>query len=157
MWKVGDTAEVRSAISRTLLRSGRVTVVETRTYLTLADGSTWDEKNCRKVVDFKLPSESAKEAKLRAFELDLMPVRKNDPDTSKAAARKPRIGLRQQVYNLLRGGHYERPKGWTGKEASVALSCPLNSVTPRFAELRRAGWIKDSGVRRDGQIAWVLA
>lgn len=42
----------------------------------------------------------------------------------------------------------------TGKELAYYVAAPLNSVTPRLAELRRAGVIKDSGQRREGQIVW---
>ena len=81
-------------------------------------------------------------------------ARSNDPDTSKKAARKPRESLRDKVFVLFASNIY---RDWTGKEVANYLDAPLNSVTPRFAELRRAGTIKDSGLRRDGQIVWVLA
>lgn len=47
--------------------------------------------------------------------------------------------------------------GWTGKEIAEQSGHPLNCITPRFAPLRRKGLIKDSGVKRDKQIVWVLA
>jgi hypothetical protein len=153
MFKVGDTVEVLSLRSRAVdgvLHNSKVTAVDTRTYLTLADGYTYNAKACRKVAEV---SEIAREAKIRAFERDLMPVRRNDPDTSKVAARKCRGSLRQRIRDAMT----DVPLSWTGKEMAAALDCPLNSVTPRFAELRRAGVIEDSGVRRYGQIAWVLA
>lgn len=84
------------------------------------------------------------------------PARRNDPDTSKAAARKYKVGVRRHVCAVICGGDYKpRPQGWTGKELSDTLGIPLNSITPRFAELRRYGAIKDSGQRREGQIVWV--
>ena len=45
----------------------------------------------------------------------------------------------------------------TGKEIASLTGHPLNCITPRFAPLRRNNLIKDSGVRRDKQIVWVLA
>lgn len=45
----------------------------------------------------------------------------------------------------------------TGKEIASLSQQPLNCITPRFAPLRRKGLIKDSGVKRDKQIVWVLA
>lgn len=85
-------------------------------------------------------------------------ARNNDPDTSKKAARVKRTSLRERVAIAINGGHYEpRGQGWTGHELAGELWAPLNSVTPRLAELRRANRIKDSGLRRDGQIVWVVA
>jgi hypothetical protein len=54
-----------------------------------------------------------------------------------AAAKAPRVSLGQKVLDLL--GTYA-PAGLTGEEISTRLSARLNSVTPRFAELRRLGW-----------------
>lgn len=45
----------------------------------------------------------------------------------------------------------------TGKEIASLSQQPLNCITPRFAPLRRKGLIKDSGIKRDKQIVWVLA
>ena len=107
---------------------------------------------------FKLVRTAAVEAKMRACERDRIPARKTDPSTSQQAAKHKRTGLRQQVLNVICGGHYEpRDAGWTGHEIAELLGVGLNSVTPRFAELRKAGQIKDSGQRREGQIVWVLA
>lgn len=82
--------------------------------------------------------------------------RSNDPATSKAAGKVKRVSLREQLaidFSVC-GDH-----GLTGHEAALRLGGyhKLNSVTPRFAELRREGKIKDSGHRRDKQIVWVLA
>lgn len=107
---------------------------------------------------FKLVRTAAAEAKPLASERDRIPARKTDPSTSQHAAKPKRTGLRQQVFNVICGGHYEpRAIGWTGHEIAELLGVGLNSVTPRFAELRRAEQIKDSGQRREGQIVWVLA
>lgn len=87
-----------------------------------------------------------------------MTVRSNDPATAKVAAR-PTIVERVLSTLILSGS-----AGMTGRELSEHLDIPLNSITPRFAQLSRpvgAGYmmqgarIKDSGVRRDGQIVWV--
>lgn len=77
--------------------------------------------------------------------------RSNDPATSKG---KRRINKYEQaVLNSLRF----TKEGRTGKEIASDEEYPLNSITPRFAPLRRKGLIKDSGLRRDKQIVWVLA
>lgn len=82
--------------------------------------------------------------------------RSNDPATSKAAGKVKRVSLREQLaIDFAVCGE----QGLTGHEAALRLGGyhKLNSVTPRFAELRREGKIKDSGQRRDKQIVWVLA
>ena len=79
-------------------------------------------------------------------------ARANDPATSKAAGKPTRLSLRERVQGILCLGHTA-----TGTEIAEQLGARLNSVTPRLAELRRAGKIKDSGQRRDKQIVWVLA
>lgn len=79
-------------------------------------------------------------------------ARANDPATSKAAGKPTRLSLRERVQGILCHGHSA-----TGTEIAEQLGARLNSVTPRLAELRRAGKIKDSGQRRDKQIVWVLA
>ncbi len=80
-------------------------------------------------------------------------ARRNDPPTSKVAARVPGATLAQKVLDLLTWC----PAGMTGEEIATRLSARLNSVTPRFAQLRRLGLVEDSGHRRSGQIVWVLA
>lgn len=83
-------------------------------------------------------------------------ARNTDPETSKAAAKKPRASIRAAVLALIANGPCSVGSlGWTGKELAGALLKPLNSVTPRFKELTEANAIKDSGKRRDGQIVWV--
>lgn len=47
--------------------------------------------------------------------------------------------------------------GLTGKQMAQLSGFALNCITPRFAPLRRKDLIKDSGVKRDKQIVWVLA
>ena len=80
-------------------------------------------------------------------------ARANDPATSVAAGKVKRDSLRNRIKVLFSHHKYE----CTGHEIANLIEAPLNSVTPRLAELRRAGKIKDSGQRRDKQIVWVLA
>lgn len=101
---------------------------------------------------FKLVRTAAAEAKLRAFERDRIPARKTDPSTSQQAAKPKRVGLRERINQHMCHG-----TAATGEEIAAALDARLNSVTPRFAELQRAGILKDSGERRNGQIVWVRA
>ena len=101
---------------------------------------------------FKLVRTAAVEAKLRAFERDRIPARKTDPSTSQQAAKPKRTGLRERINQYMCLG-----TAATGEEIAAALDARLNSVTPRFAELQRAGILKDSGERRNGQIVWVRA
>jgi hypothetical protein len=77
-------------------------------------------------------------------------VRSTDPDTSKAAAKVRREPLRERLYNLIKG----MPGGVVGTGAAKVLEAPLNSITPRFAELRKANRIWDSGERINGQTVW---
>jgi hypothetical protein len=81
--------------------------------------------------------------------------RANDPATSKAAGKIKRISLREKVWVAMTATAYGGD-GRTGHELAKVVGAPLNSVTPRLAELRRADKIKDSGQRRDKQIVWVL-
>lgn len=84
-------------------------------------------------------------------------ARTTDPDTSHKAARVKRKSLRERVLLHMQREWISKYPGWTGHEMAESLDCPLNSITPRFAELVRDGSIRDSGQRRDGQIVWVLA
>jgi hypothetical protein len=81
--------------------------------------------------------------------------RANDPATSKAAGKVKRTSLREKVWVAMTATAYGGD-GRTGHELAKVVGAPLNSVTPRLAELRRADKIKDSGQRRDKQIVWVL-
>jgi hypothetical protein len=92
------------------------------------------------------------------FELvqEVPTARANDPATSKGKRRVNKY--EQSVIIMMSGGYYEpREQGWTGKELAAQSGHPLNCITPRFAPLRRKGLIKDSGIKRDKQIVWVLA
>ena len=80
-------------------------------------------------------------------------ARTNDPVTSKG---KRKINKYEQaVLGCLAVVPIDA--GATGKQIAKFTAHPLNCITPRFAPLRRKGLIKDSGVRRDKQIVWVLA
>lgn len=71
----------------------------------------------------------------------------------------PRAGtIREEIIGLL---YADREGGSTQEEAALALARRLYSVAPRFAELQRMGWIKDSGRTRPTTtgaqaIVWVL-
>ena len=80
-------------------------------------------------------------------------ARRTDPATSKAAAKVPRVTLAQKVLDLLT----LYPAGLTAEEIAGRLNARLNSVTPRFAQLRRLGLVEHGGHLRSGQIVWVLA
>ena len=77
-------------------------------------------------------------------------VRSNDPVTSKG---KRKVNKYEE--EVLAQLSIIGPS--TGKEIASLSQQPLNCITPRFAPLRRKGLIKDSGVKRDKQIVWVLA
>ena len=83
-------------------------------------------------------------------------ARSNDPATSKG---KCKVNKYEQAVIALLDCEPHGPQnvGLTGKEMALYTGHPLNCITPRFAPLRRKGLIKDSGVRRDKQIVWVLA
>jgi hypothetical protein len=80
-----------------------------------------------------------------------VPARKTDPATSKGKRKVNKY--EQAVLDSLRF----TKEGRTGKEIASDEEHPLNCITPRFAPLRRKGLIKDSGIKRDKQIVWVLA
>ena len=82
--------------------------------------------------------------------------RANDPATSKG---KPKVNKYEQaVLDILKcEPHGPLNLGLTGKEIAIYTDHPLNCITPRFAPLRRKGLIKDTGIKRDKQIVWVLA
>lgn len=94
-------------------------------------------------------------------------ARANDPVTSKGKRKVNKY--EQAVISALEelSAHDARVRpatahlvipsiGLTGKEIADHTDHPLNCITPRFAPLRRKGLIKDSGIKRDKQIVWVL-
>lgn len=83
----------------------------------------------------------------------------------------PRAGtIREGIINLIASAGLKHPKhitdlveqrGVTQEAAALILDRRLYSVAPRFAELQRMGWIKDSGRTRPTTtgtqaIVWVL-
>lgn len=77
-------------------------------------------------------------------------ARLTDPQTSKDAAKKAGGGNLKDIVLL----HIQQePSGVTGKELAYRTGKPLNSITPRFAQLHRAGLIHGKG-KRDRQIVW---
>lgn len=82
--------------------------------------------------------------------------RKDDPDTSKEAAKLDVSKLEARVYELLRF------KPLTAEELAFSMNKSLQSITPRIAPLRRKGLIYDSGIRKRGEsgrprIVWAAA
>ena len=89
-------------------------------------------------------------------------ARSTDPATSKVAASAVSGGkLCDQIIGALQAkaslcaDMFKAEDGCTGKELATVTGIALNSVTPRFAQLRRAGLIHAKG-SRDGQTVWKL-
>lgn len=82
-------------------------------------------------------------------------------DTSHAAAddvRRKAETIRKRVMRQLTLSH---PDPLSSEEIAHLLDLPYESVQPRLAELRNAGKVIDSGVRRESRfgkriIAWAL-
>lgn len=84
-------------------------------------------------------------------------------ETLHPVVQKPaRVNLRNRMLQAFKdehawyvsGNHF----GLTGNELAKLLDAKINSVTPRFAELRKLGHIKAHDIlRRNGEIVWVLA
>lgn len=77
-------------------------------------------------------------------------ARHNDPATSKAAANGVKAG---KLKDLVLGALALRPM--TGKEIALHTGRALNSITPRFAPLHRAGLIHVYA-GRGGETVWKL-
>jgi hypothetical protein len=87
-------------------------------------------------------------------------ARTSDPVTSKEAAATVSGGkLCDQILVALEANASVAADmavpdaGYTGKELAQLTGIPLNSVTPRFAQLRRKGLIHAIG-KRDKQLVW---
>lgn len=87
-------------------------------------------------------------------------ARSTDPTTSQEAAATVSGGkLCDQILVALRAKSslaadlFIKDLGYTGKELAALTGIGLNSVTPRFAGLRRKGLIHAAG-RRDKQLVW---
>lgn len=153
----GDIVE--STVGSLLLTKGKqYTVGAVKGYMVVIRGEYEDGSSPHFGLPdwlFKLVRTAAAEAKPLASERDRIPARKTDPSTSQEAAKPKRTGLREQVLAAIAAA---KSTGLTGHEAAQEIGLlRLNSITPRFAELRKAQKIKDSGQRREGQIVWVLA
>lgn len=161
MFKVGDRVKVVNPRDNYMYYSAGAEGV-----LTLVDGDIVKIKFDSGKYD--TDSEGAWWADASGLEIVPEPVqvptsRSNDPATSKG---ERRVNKYEQVVFaalVMHRGWYKvgppaiRVEGMTGKELALFTNLPLNSITPRFAPLRRKGLIKDSGERRDKQIVWVLA
>lgn len=71
-------------------------------------------------------------------------ARATDPETSKEAAKTPNL-LTKKVYQVLKNAGNS---GLAEFEVSECLGKERTSISPRFAVLRKHGWVFDSGVRR---------
>lgn len=118
-------------------------------------GSLWVVEACSPrgwltLAGFPFPNGSDS----RYFELvEKAPTsRSTDPATSKG---KRKVNKYEQAVLDYLKKHGE--EGGTGKSIASETFMPLNCITPRFAPLRRKGLIKDSGIKHDKQIVWVLA
>lgn len=84
-------------------------------------------------------------------------ARRTDPETSQRAARYPRGD--SQRWRIL-NAHYRSSNGMTDEELHAVLrDVRLNSLTTRRSELAVAGWLFDTGIRRQSsggvdQIVW---
>lgn len=87
-------------------------------------------------------------------------ARSTDPDTSHAAAAYPRGS--SQRWRILRAHYLEDLGGLTDEELHRRLpDMRLNSLTTRRSELAGAGWLYDTGERREAsggvdQIVWKM-
>jgi hypothetical protein len=69
----------------------------------------------------------------------------NSPDTSIEAAHRVDVaGLLKDCLEAIA----QSANGLTNDEIAIATRHPLNSISPRSAQLKRKGLIKDSGKRR---------
>lgn len=105
-------------------------------------GTTW------RVSEVTQEAEPAQSRRMEAHKEEYR-ARANDPATSKGKRKVNKYEEEVLAQLSLIGPS-------TGKEIASLSQQPLNCITPRFAPLRRKGLIKDSGVRRDKQIVWVL-
>lgn len=76
-------------------------------------------------------------------------------DVERAAADRARPwtgGLRRRVFIAIAAAG---AAGLTNAELAARTGIKLYSAAPRATELRRGGWIRDSGERRDGRKVWI--
>jgi hypothetical protein len=79
-------------------------------------------------------------------------ARAADPQTSHDAAAKVGGG---KLVDLILVALTNNPQGLVGKDIAIAVGRPLNSITPRFAPMRRAGYIHAAG-KSEKQIVWKI-
>jgi hypothetical protein len=79
--------------------------------------------------------------------------RNTDPATSVESSRVSRVTIRERILTAL---GQAACIGLSSKEVAERINIPLNSVTPRFAELDRQGLIFCTSVRRDGAYLYKL-
>ena len=73
-------------------------------------------------------------------------ARHTDPQTSHDAAKSVKVGQLQLV--LLQELRSSEGRGLTIKELRLVSQIPMESISPRFAPLRKMGLIMDTGERR---------
>ena len=87
-------------------------------------------------------------------------ARHSDPQTSHDAAAGIKEKLPRLESMVLKSITSGQTRGMNSYEIELATGLPNESCTPRYAPLRRKGFILDSGLRRPGksgkgQIVWV--
>lgn len=149
MFKIGDRVEVVSPFDNSEYFSKGA-----QGFVTTVEGLTVKIKFDTGIYDPGCDGEWWSDA--RGLVLVTPTARSNDPATSKGKRKVNKY--EQAVLDTLRmGADSGKPEGFTGKDIAAFTELPLNCITPRFAPLRRKDLIKDSGIKRDKQIVWVLA
>lgn len=82
-------------------------------------------------------------------------------DTSRAAAASIALTVGQMQQHVLTAILAAGPRGLTSYEAADATGIPYATVQPRTSELKKAGKIRDSGMRRENAsgrkaIVWII-
>lgn len=77
-------------------------------------------------------------------------ARRQDPDTSHAAAKSVRGKEANRLESLIVGVLKRYPAGLTSHEIVELTGLTWNTATPRIAPLVRKGFVLDSGKRRKG-------
>lgn len=72
-------------------------------------------------------------------------------------AHKKVVHTKQETYKKIMDLVRAREEfGATSKEVAYAMGKQLNCISGRFSELRAMGWLKDSGIRRNGAAVLVV-
>ena len=74
--------------------------------------------------------------------------------TSKRAFDRAKKTMTQIRLDILMEVSKSLDHGLTAKEYSEQTGRPLNTISGRFTELARDGWIERSNDRRDGSAVW---